>query len=110
MAVGEQEFAHGVAVDPAAKRLPAFVARRQEVDHPNHTVAPRQQLLLDGQRANVKTLVRDFESLGRIQDDGQILEVCLDGGHGEDLVDQMVWQGGSAVSRPNVTWTPRPLA
>jgi hypothetical protein len=55
-------------------------------------------------------LVRDFEPLGRIQDDGQILEVCLDGGHGENSVDQMVWQGGSAVSRPNVTWTRRPLA
>jgi hypothetical protein len=33
-------------------------------------------------------LVRDFEPLGRVQDDGQILKVCLDGRHGEDSVDR----------------------
>jgi len=88
VAVGEQEFADCVAVDPAAKRLPAFVAPRQEVDHSDHAVAPRQELLLDGQHANVEMLVRDFEPLGRVQDDGQILKVCLDGRHGEDSVDR----------------------
>jgi hypothetical protein len=40
--------------------------------------------------------VRDFEPLGRVQDDGQILKVCLDSGHGEDSVDRMVRQEGSA--------------
>jgi len=86
VAVGEQEFAHGVAVDPAAKWPPVRIACRQEVDHADHAVAPRQKLLLDGQRANVEVLVRDFEPLGRIEGDGQILKVRLDSGHGVDRV------------------------
>ncbi|WP_242540076.1 hypothetical protein [Trinickia mobilis] len=97
VAVGEQEFAHGVAVDPAAKRLPAFIARRQEVDHADHTVAPRQELLLDGQRANVEMLVRDFEPLVRVEGDRQILKVRLAGGHGEDSVDRLDRREGLAA-------------
>ena len=34
-------------------------------------------------------LVRDFESLGRVEGDGQILKVRLDSGHGEDSVDRL---------------------
>jgi hypothetical protein len=85
---GEQEFAHGVAVDPAAKRLPAVIARRQEVDHADHAVAPRHELLLKGHRANVETLMLDFQVLGRVEGDGQIVKVRLDSRHDEDSVDR----------------------
>ncbi|MFM0305675.1 hypothetical protein PQQ99_36775 [Paraburkholderia sediminicola] len=62
------------------------IERRQKVHHTDHAIAPREELLLDGQRADVEMLVSDFKPLDWVQDDGHILKAGLDGGHGEDSV------------------------
>jgi hypothetical protein len=77
------------------------IACRQEVDHADHAVAPRQELLLEGQRANVEMLVGDFEPMGSVEGDGQILKMHLDGGHGEGSVDRLI--GGKLVLRNSMT-------